>query len=81
MRTVTRPRYVMTRHAHDRSLEMGVTRAQVVSVIEEPDTDYPGRPDRRGNERRVATRDDLAIVYSPASSLAITVLWNQRDCR
>lgn len=81
MTALTRPRYVLTRHALDRALEMGVTRARVVAAIEEPETDYPGRPGGRCDQRRVATRDGLAIVYSPTSSLVITVLWDQRESR
>ena len=81
MTTLVRLRYVLTKHALDRSLEMGVTRERVVSAIEHPETDYPGRPGRRCDQRRVATRDGLAIVYSPTSSLVITVLWDQRESR
>lgn len=79
--TLGPPRYILTKHALDRSVQMGVTRSQVVSVIAEPETDYPGRLDGRSEYRRVATRDDLAVVYSPTSSLVITVLWNRRHSR
>lgn len=81
MTTICAPRFVLSAHAYDRVVEMGLDRAAVVATIEGAQTDYPGHPGRVGEERRVATRDGLAVVYAPAGALIITVLWNRKEHR
>lgn len=74
-------RYVLTRHALERSHEMGLDRRHIIGAIENPQTDYPSLDRRHHQARRIATRDELAVVYAPADRLVITVLWNGRDGR
>lgn len=81
MTTTMNCRFVLSPHAHQRAVEMGLDGAAVVATIENAHTDYPGRPGRVGETRRVATHDDLAVVYTPASGLIVTILWNGKDHR
>lgn len=81
MTTATSCRFVLSPHAHQRVAEMGLDGAAVVATIENAQTDYPGQPGRVGETRRVATLDDLAVVYTPVAGLIITVLWNGKDHR
>lgn len=81
MTTATRPPFVLSSHAHQRALQMGLDRSAVVAAVEDAHTDYPGRPTVLGETRRVATRHDLAVVYAPANGSIITVLWHGKDHR
>jgi hypothetical protein len=60
---------------------MGVTHDRVLQAVNDPQTDYPGRAGSRGDQRRIATRHDLAVVYSPTTSLVVTILWNEKEHR
>ena len=81
MITAPRPRLVLSSHAYQHVVEMGLDRAAVVAAIEDAQTDYPGPPGDIDATRRVATRNDLAVVYRPGDGLIITVLWNRKDHR
>lgn len=72
-------RAFLTRHARQRCIEMGLTRADVVVVLLDPETTYPSPP-HYGPGRRVSTRGYLAVVHTDDFSV-ITVLWNRQCSR
>jgi hypothetical protein len=72
--------WVLSLHALDRAKSMGLTRDRVIAVLAEPETDYPGGSDYPPG-RRVATRDDLAVIYDPDRRVVVTVLFNRRERR
>lgn len=65
--------WFLTRHALGRMAEMGLTRTDVVEVVDRPDTDYCDRK----VPRRIAKRGDLSVVYDPNTLSIITILLNR----
>lgn len=66
-----KPRWFLSRHALDRATQMGLDRARVVETLDEPEVAWPSHQDRR-----IAVRESLAVVFDPASHVVITVLWH-----
>lgn len=83
MRRQEARRYQLIHHAAQRAQEMGVTEARIYETLTSPDTDYPSHPSYNGpgEARRVATKDDLAVVYETNGHKVITVLWNREEGR
>lgn len=71
-------RWVLTRHALTRAYEMGLDRDAVVSILSDPDTDYPSQNPGE-NDCRVATCGSIAVVYNPVQALIVTVLIHGED--
>lgn len=76
-----KPRWVLTRHALERAVEMGLSRADIVAVLDDPENDYPGDPRYDRSRRRIATRGALDVVYEPQNRLVVTVLFHGREGR
>ncbi len=67
-------RWFLSRHALERVTQMGLNRARVVSVLEEPELTWPSHLDRR-----VASAGDIAVVFDPGNAVVITVLWHVEE--
>jgi len=61
-------------HATRRMREMGVSQAEVLKVLQNPDVDYPCVDDP---SRRIRQGGRLAICYAEGSGTIITVLWRR----
>ncbi len=77
--SVSPRRAFLSPHAHQRCIEMGVTRADVVHVLSCPTTSYPSHP-KFGPGRRTSTLGNLAVVHTENFEV-ITVLWNGQTSR
>lgn len=53
--------------------EMDVDRSTVLGVLDYPEVDYVSQ------DRRVAKRGDLSVVYQPSNRVVITVLLNRTE--
>lgn len=65
-------RWFLSRHALQRCREMGLTRLDVVAVLDEPEVSYPA-----GDERTMSIRGDLAVCW--IHDVVISVLWHTPD--
>lgn len=63
------PRWFLTRHALGRMREMGLSRHEVVEVLDHPEVSWPSRG------RRIAAAGDISVVYDPEGSAVVTILW------
>lgn len=75
---ISRPgkqRWFLRLHALERTTEMGLTRADVVRVLDEPEVTYPSL--RSGGF--TSTRGPLAVGWE--ADTVYTVLWNGRSSR
>jgi hypothetical protein len=66
-------------HAAMRMHEMNLDTAEISRAIEDPEVEYPGKPNR-GRATRVAVRGRLAVVHS-LDGVVITVLWHRAEAR
>lgn len=70
---MTKPHYTLTTHTWKRVQQMGLTRADVLSIIEDPEIDYYSK------DRRVACKGEYAVVYNPETHAVVTVLYRTFD--
>jgi hypothetical protein len=70
------PTWKFTVHAERRRVQMRLTTAQVVAVLDDPEIVYPVMRDRR-----IATGDGLAVVFEAVSGHVITILWDGLEGR
>lgn len=68
----TAVRWFLTRHALDRITEMGLTRADVIAVLDQPEVTWTGTI--TGDERTVHVAGNLAVVTR--DDVVVTVLWH-----
>ena len=62
-------RWFLSLHAVARCREMGLTRTDVVRVLDDPAVSWPS------HGRRVACAGDLAVVFDAQLGVVVTVLW------
>lgn len=65
-------RWFLSKHALERAGEMGLTRADVVRVLNSPDVTYPA-----GDGRTMSIRNRVAVCS--AREVVVTVLWHTAD--
>jgi hypothetical protein len=58
---------------------MGVSQAEILKVLADPDMSYPGKPHLR--PRTVFVGGRLAVVVSNEDDAIITVLWDKKEAR
>lgn len=68
--------WFISRHAMARAQEMGLGRDAILAVVEDPAVDCPST---KKPNCRVASRDDIAVVYATDEPVIVTVLWNGRE--
>ena len=61
--------FIFSSHAEKRLEEMGLTREEVLAVLDRPEIDRPSI------DRRVSSRGELSIVYNPVERAIVTILW------
>lgn len=54
--------------------EMGVDRVRVIAALDDPDASWPAHCGRR-----IAARNELAVVFDPADHAVVTVLWHTHE--
>jgi hypothetical protein len=64
-----KPPWFLSRHALGRMDEMGLSRREVVDVLDRPEASWPSRG------RRIAASGDIAVVYAPENRAVVTILW------
>jgi hypothetical protein len=67
-------------HAYERTLAMGLSRAEVVDALDHATRSYPSGPSH-APDRRISCDGRLAVVHEPAERVVITVLWDNRTSR
>lgn len=53
---------------------MGLDRANVVEALNDPEVSWPGI-----DGRRIAARQEIAVVFDPSDLHVVTVLWHTPD--
>ena len=54
--------------------EMRVDRWRVIATLDDPDASWPAHCGRR-----IAARNELAVVFDPANHAVVTVLWHTQE--
>lgn len=65
----------LTRHALERALEMGVSRADVEATLADPELTYPQSATLYGRERRVHVRAGIGVVADARDGAVVTILY------
>ena len=73
------PHWVLTRHAYDRSVEMGLTHSDVVRVIEQHHASWSSHRRPGEEHRRVYVRDAIAVVANTMTRMVITILHHTQE--
>lgn len=71
----------LTGHAQQRMDEMGLTAAEVLSAVCDPQLTYPARPSATGYPREARIRDGLLVIVSATKDVVVTVMWNKASER
>lgn len=71
----------ITKHAHDRMQEMGITRNEVFDLLRNPDVTRPSKSGRTEANTAVADRYRWAAVYriEDDTFILITLIWRTYD--
>lgn len=79
MTLVLKPHYTLTRHTWHRLQEMGLTRADVLQIIEDPEITYDTSSHGTTEPRKIAARGPYAVVYNTYTNAVVTVLHRTTD--
>ncbi len=67
-------------HAKCRRREMGLTERQILTVLQDPDLDYPGSK-RYPDGRRVRIRGAVGVIFEEETGEIVTLIWHTRERR
>src|SRR5580765_13501 len=72
--------YRLSRHARERTAEMGLRTKDVKQAIRDPDTSYPGSK-RYGNGFHCYQRGRIVAIVDPENQTVVTVIWHRAEGR